>query len=746
MDRKYKEIQTSELRGLMGINGVLVIDVRPVDAFNGWRLQNEPRGGHIQGAKSLPVKWIRYLDWIEIVRHKRILPRNRIILYGYSKEETLLVAGRFERAGYRDVSLYDHFMDEWTADEALPMERLERFKHLVHPHWVSDLIAGKKPESYRGGLFMIVHAHYRNRDAYLSGHIPGAIDMDTIALESPGDWNRRNPQELKKAFEEYGITSSTTVVVYGKYMDPDNRDEFPGSAAGDIGAIRIASIMMYAGVKDVRVLNGGFQSWTDEGLEVSFADEPKKPVKDFGTVIPAHPELIIDIGEAKNLIASPDAELVCVRSWPEYIGEVSGYNYIEKKGRIPGAVFADCGSDAYHMENYRNLDHTCRDYHEISGNWMKNWIVPEKRLAFYCGTGWRGSEAWFNAWLMGWPRVAVYDGGWLEWSSDPANPIETGIPVTNLLAAENREDEIAQIFEELKREKKSIPSRFFYNEAGSLLFEKITALPEYYPTRTELSIVKTQAASILGDFDTLDIIDLGSGNELKASVLLSALPENRMQDVRYIPVDVSESALTSSAVRLKDQYPSLHIHPLLADFMKEFTHIPRNGRKLFCFFGSTIGNLDTADAHEFLRRMKNRMEPGDMFLLGLDMVKDRQTLHDAYNDSLGVTAEFNLNILNAVNAFAGTNFDTGDFEHLAVYNEACRRMEMYLEAKRDIEIRSQHFPDKISLSKGERIHTENSHKYTRADIEGYASASGLTLGNIYTDSRGWFSLLMFVYS
>jgi thiosulfate/3-mercaptopyruvate sulfurtransferase len=109
---------------------------------------------------------------------------------------------------------------------------------------------------------------------------------------------------------------------------------------------------------------------------------------------------------------------------------VSGYNYIEKKGRIPGAIFADCGSDAYHMENYRNTDQTTREYHEIKKIWDKNGIVPEKHLAFYCGTGWRGSEAFINAWLMGYPKISVYDGGWLEWSKDPLNPYESGIPDT----------------------------------------------------------------------------------------------------------------------------------------------------------------------------------------------------------------------------------------------------------------------------------------------------------------------------
>lgn len=371
---------------------------------------------------------MEYIDWIEIVRHKNIAPDDEIIIYGATHQEANKVAERFLKSRYLNVKVYTDFIEEWTSNPNLPMEYLANFKHLVSAEWVKKLISGDKPAEYDNTKYSVVHSHYRNRDAYLSGHIPGAIDMDTLALEAPETWNRRSPEELKLALEQHGISSDTTVVLYGKFMYPDNADEFPGSAAGDIGAIRNAFIMMYAGVKDVRILNGGFQSWEDAGFEVSMEDEQKKPISSFGITIPAMPQLAVDTPEAKQMIASNEAELVCVRSWDEYIGKVSGYNYVKPKGRIPGAVFADCGSDAYHMENYRNVDHTTLEYREIANKWIKNGITPDKHLAFYCGTGWRGSEAWFNAWLMGWPNVSVYDGGWYEWSADPNNPFETGIP------------------------------------------------------------------------------------------------------------------------------------------------------------------------------------------------------------------------------------------------------------------------------------------------------------------------------
>ena len=428
---KIKTLSTDELLAQLTNPDTQLIDIRPVDAYNGWPMEGEKRGGHIKGARSLPVKWSKYLDWIEIVRSKKIVSKHPVILYGYKPEDCVKLIPVFVKAGYQNISVYHKFIDEWSANDELPMEKLERYHHIVPASWVKEIILGNTPDTHPGGKTVICHAHYRNREAYLSGHIPGAIDMDTLALESPETWNRRSPKELESTLTAHGIDANTTVILYGKYMMPDNADEFPGSAAGHIGAIRCAMIMMYAGVKDVRVLNGGFQSWQDAGYDIDMVDQEKLRIPRFGAKIPQQPDLIVDIDKAKKMLSAPDADLVSVRSWPEFIGEVSGYNYIEKTGRIPGAIFGNCGSDAYHMENYRNLDHTIRESQEVANIWKEVGITPDKHLAFYCGTGWRGSEAFYNAWLMGWPRVSVFDGGWFEWSNDPENPFETGIPETS---------------------------------------------------------------------------------------------------------------------------------------------------------------------------------------------------------------------------------------------------------------------------------------------------------------------------
>lgn len=429
LSSSVKEITTKELLQALENPKAHIIDARPVHAYNGWKLKGEKRGGHIKGARCLPVKWSKYMDWIEIVRSKNILPEDEVFVYAENKQDAETVADTFLRNDYKNVKVYNHFASEWTSDDELPMENLERYKMLVYPDWVKQLIDGETPPEYENDKYVICHTHYRNHDDYLEGHIPGAVALDTLELESPETWNRRSPAELKEALEQKGITHDTTVILYGRFGFPKNEDPFPGSSAGQIAAMRCAFIMLYAGVKDVRIMNGAVQGWLDAGYDLITEETKPIPVKEFGVEIPQRPELAVDIPEAKEMLKSDTAELVSVRSWPEFIGKVSGYNYIEKTGRIPGAIFGNCGSDAYHMENYRNLDFTTREYNEVIANWKEANITPDKHIAFYCGTGWRGSEAFMNAYLLGWPKVSVFDGGWFEWSNDPNNPIETGEPL-----------------------------------------------------------------------------------------------------------------------------------------------------------------------------------------------------------------------------------------------------------------------------------------------------------------------------
>jgi thiosulfate/3-mercaptopyruvate sulfurtransferase len=428
MSHSPREISTEQLIEWIDKPEVFLLDIRPLEAYNGWPLKGEERGGHIKGAYAAPLKWTKYLDFKDVLNTKGISEENTIILYGYDKEEVNKLSAKFRGIGYDNVYVYHKFADEWIPNERLPMERLQRYQNLVYPEWLKTLTDGAMPPGLQGKDYVICHSHYGYEEDYHDGHIPGAIPLNTNDLESTETWNRRSPEELEKTLLKNGISHDTTVVVYGRFSHPDNRDPYPGQAAGHLGAIRCAAILLYAGVKDVKILNGGLSAWLEAGYPITTEETKPIPKKSFGAKIPGRPELFVDTPKAKELLASEKGELVSIRSWEEFIGNVSGYNYIEKTGRIPGAIFGNCGSDAYHMENYRNLDHTMRDFHEIEANWNENDITPDKHIAFYCGTGWRGAEAFMNAYLIGWPKVSVYDGGWFEWSNDPNNPIEKGEP------------------------------------------------------------------------------------------------------------------------------------------------------------------------------------------------------------------------------------------------------------------------------------------------------------------------------
>ena len=399
----------------------------PREAYNGWKLKNEARGGHIKGARSLPLKWTNYMDWIEIVRSKGIHPDQALVIYGYDFVESEKVAERFSRSGYENIRVYNQFLDEWCTNAALPMDHLERYHHLVYPEWLKILMDGGTPPEFEGKEYVICHGHYRNRGAYEEGHIPGAIEVDTNTLESPETWNRRSPEELKETLESLGINEDTTVILYGRFSFPDNNDPFPGSSAGHLGSIRAAFIMMYAGVKDVRILNGGLLSWEDAGYEVTTKEYKARY---------AAASLRHGFQAARSwpwMFRKQKKSLL--QTWPTWSAFAAGPNISVKSADITTSKRRG-GSRVPSLETVVQMPTIWR----ITETWItppvnfmrskkygRKWgVVPEKHNAFYCGTGWRGSEAWFNAWLMGWPRVSVFDGGWFEWSNDPENPTENG--------------------------------------------------------------------------------------------------------------------------------------------------------------------------------------------------------------------------------------------------------------------------------------------------------------------------------
>jgi thiosulfate/3-mercaptopyruvate sulfurtransferase len=427
-------ITNSELVPLLGRSDVVVVDVRPMPAFNGWRLRGEARGGHIPGAVAFPREWLSPLDnrdVAELATQKGITSGKTVVIYGYTSDDTRGFEATIRSLGVSKVLVLVPGWNEWAADDSLPIESLPKYEKLVFPSWLSALVNGERPDTYLGNPFVILHVNFGVPEEYDEGHLPGALYLDTNWLEdSSNDWNRRTPKEIERTLLSLGITRDTTVVLYGRDTVGDPNEKWPGRRAGQIAATRAAAILLYAGVEDVRLLDGGYDWWVTAGYPLETTVPQPTAAKEFGTLIPQRPQYIIDLPEAKAILADPTGSaLVSVRTWREHTGQVSGYNYIEPRGRIAGDVWGNCGTDAYHMQHYRNVDNTMRPFTEIAANWADAGITPDKWVAFYCGTGWRASETWFYAFLMDWPQIAVYDGGWFEWSKDPENnPIEVGDP------------------------------------------------------------------------------------------------------------------------------------------------------------------------------------------------------------------------------------------------------------------------------------------------------------------------------
>jgi molybdopterin synthase sulfurtransferase len=414
---------------------VTIVDVRPLVAYNGWRQGDDARGGHVPGATAFPAAWLDTVDAPEIERvlaEKSISAERDVIVYGRSTEDAARFVAHLSSLGIPASTLIGGFTD-WAADATRPVDKLARHDRLVDIDWLRAVMAGERPEAAPDGRFLLFHVNFGVPEEYAENHIPGALYLDTNQLEDPADWNRRSPQEIDAALRTLGITNDTTIVVYGRDTEGDANEKWPGRRAGQIAATRALMILTYAGVDDVRLLDGGYDWWVRAGNPVETVIRVPEPVEAFGVTIPLRPEVIVDLDEAKEILADPDgAALVSVRTWREHIGAVSGYNYIGPAGRIKGDVWGNCGSDAYHMQHYRNVDNTMRAYPEITANWAEAGITADKWVAFYCGTGWRASETWFYAFLQGWERIAVYDGGWFEWSQDPAaNPIEIGEPAAD---------------------------------------------------------------------------------------------------------------------------------------------------------------------------------------------------------------------------------------------------------------------------------------------------------------------------
>ena len=289
---------------------------------------------------------------------------------------------------------------------------------------------------------------------------------------------------------------------------------------------------------------------------------------------------------------------------------------------------------------------------------------------------------------------------------------------------------------------RSLPPKYFYDEEGSKLFEAICKTDDYYPTRTEHALLVKHVEEIIEITKPKTCIELGAGASTKTELLISSLCEKDYKPT-YITIDVCKEVLVESANRLLKRYPSLQVRSVVGEYGPAIISLPHTDEpNLFIFIGSSIGNFTNLHAIELLNEVANKMNANDYFLLGMDRVKDKVILEQAYDDSEGVTAKFNLNVLQVLNNKLGANFNLEQFSHQAIYNEKDQQIEMYLESKQCQKITFSHLDETIELGKDEIILTEISRKYTKSSIQQLLSESRLVEEKHFQPENEFFSLVL----
>ena len=318
------------------------------------------------------------------------------------------------------------------------------------------------------------------------------------------------------------------------------------------------------------------------------------------------------------------------------------------------------------------------------------------------------------------------------------------IPLTSHLAPEDAADALrADARAGLTATPKTLPPRWFYDERGSELFDEITRLPEYYPTRAERAVLAAHADEIAAASGADVLVELGSGTSEKTRLLLDALRDAGTLR-RFVPFDVDPSVLEAAGAAVTAEYPGVAVDAVVGDFTEHLSRLPREGRRLVAFLGSTIGNLEPETRAAFLADLAGTLQSGDSFLLGTDLVKDAGRLVRAYADAAGVTAEFDRNVLRVLNRELGADFDPDTFEHVAVWDAEHEWIEMRLRSRADQVVRVPALDLDVRFAAGEELRTEVSAKFRRERVEAELAAAGLTMTSWWTDPDGDFGVSLSV--
>ena len=413
-------------------NDAQLIDTRSEHLYLGWKNKNGI-SGHIKGATDFPEKWLDYepnKGKIDVELKRRGIDKNKKTILYADDDLSKSVYDKFKEQGFSNL----YALKGGINANSKELERLKGYEAYVYPQWVQDLLDGKKVEGYNGERYVIVEVSVPGeKDEYKNGHIKGAINLfsddinhivgprtiqeyENITLEKQLKfWGLPSNEHIKEVLQNAGINEDTLVILYA-------------TTKGTTGANRTALVMDYAGVKNIKFLNGGKTLWKLENRPLEAGLIMPQKVS-FGAKIPENPGIIFTYEQERKLVDDKNAVIASVRSFDEYLGKKSGYTYIDKAGDVANSRFAYAGSNPYAMEDFRNLDNTMFNYKIIEDRWKLWGITPNKIVSFHCGTGWRAAETYYIAKALGWPHIGVYVGGWYEWSKKADAPLkEKGLP------------------------------------------------------------------------------------------------------------------------------------------------------------------------------------------------------------------------------------------------------------------------------------------------------------------------------
>ncbi len=395
------KISTTESIVLAAIDddSFVIVDTRLNDSFNGWNLDG--KAGHIKGAVDFSYNWLDASDELltETLKSKGISSEKSIILYDTNIDNAKKVESYLHNEGFKSVLIFD--LNQWSRD----LVRYENYELIIPARIVKSILDGDKPSTFENTeTIKIVEASWGEaKNSYDKGHIPTAFHINTDSVEPPPTWMLASNDVLKEFLLNHGFESTDTVIVTGEEQ---------------MAAYRIAVVLRYLGVNDVRVLNGGTKAWTDAGYELEITSNPVLVSEILDEKFEINENIIETIEELQVSLKDPSFTLVDNRTWEEHIGESSGYSYHDKKGRIPGSIYGYAGEDnAYSMSNFRNPDNTMRRPEEIISLWQANGIDITNRLAFMCGSGWRAAEVYYYSDVYGLDSISLYSDGWIGWSN-----------------------------------------------------------------------------------------------------------------------------------------------------------------------------------------------------------------------------------------------------------------------------------------------------------------------------------------